>query len=87
MDKISVKYLLDNINKLRYDIIDDVAIGLLMKSNKDVKYYEFPGYSFNSFYSLNKNFEHTIFYRNKTDNRYDDIKTMTNFVNYLIDRK
>lgn len=80
LDKISLEYLLNNINKLRYDIIDDVAIGLLMKSNNDIKYYEFPGFSSNS---TNNNFEHIIFYRNKTGNRYNDIKTMNNFINYL----
>ena len=47
LDKVSAKYLLDNADKLRYDIIDDMSIGLLMKSNKGVKIYEFPGFKFN----------------------------------------
>lgn len=87
LDKISLNYLLNNVSKLRYDIIDDVAIGLLMKSNTNVKYYEFPGF-YNNYEVFRKQlsnpFEHIIFFRNKTNNRYDDINSMNDFINYLL---
>lgn len=78
-DKISLKFILDNINKLNYDIIDDVSFGILMKDNKNVSYIEYPGYKTN----WSDDYKHIVFYRNKSNNRHNDTNKMSKFVDYL----
>lgn len=97
LDKIAVKYLLDNIHKFRFDpnTNDDIAIGVMMYYNRNVKKVKIPGHFIvkpNNIYDYIYNIimfpiidpEYIIFYRNKTDNRYNDIKTMNGIINYLL---
>lgn len=99
LDKISTNFLLNNVDKLRYDHSDDVAIGLLMDLNEGVKKYELPGLALNTTpvldfvynlikfpeYILNLDYyDLIIFYRNKSKDRYNDIKSMNQFIDYLL---
>ena len=77
LDKISLKYLLNNVKKLDYNTIDDKAIGILMQNNKNVSYINYPGFRWNDDY------KHIIFYRNKSNDRYEDISRINKFIDYL----
>ena len=82
LDKISLSYLLNNENNLDYNIIDDVAIGALMRDNKTVSYINYPHFNYNS-----NNYKHVIFSRNKRNDRMDDVIEMKKFIDYLIEKK
>lgn len=73
------KYIIDNKHLLKYDLIDDVAIGLFIKT------YLKEAYNNLFVYTLNNNtdpiYENKIFIRNKcSNNREDDIINMKKFV-------
>jgi hypothetical protein len=79
LNKEGTNYLIDNKLKLDMTIIDDVSIGLLM--NNITKPHLLYSLFFTFFtYEGNKN---SIIFRNRTENRYDDVKKMEEIVNNI----
>jgi hypothetical protein len=73
-----VKFILDNSNNLKYDIVDDVSIGLFIKTylpNAYLKYTNMPKISRvlkdKKIYNIN-----SVLYRHKSYNDNEDIKNM-----------
>lgn len=81
------KYILDNINNFRLDVIDDVSIGLLLKDINKIGIGSFYHViDLNDNYDIiKKNINNTIFYRNRNPSRKLDVKQMKAIVDILID--
>lgn len=82
LDKIAADYLINNSDKLEYSLVDDLAIGILMRDNKGVNYIIYKGFAINTL-----NFDSTIFYRNKSENRFDDVNRMSIIISHLLKKK
>lgn len=84
----TVKYLINNKDKLRHDIVDDVSIGLLFQTynptilNEGKQYISSDLYT-NTITSKNTNINDYIFFRNKSSNRIVDIQIMDLIVKKL----
>jgi len=82
LSKKIVNRILKNKNNINYNLIDDVAIGLLIRDYMpDIELTSYNEY-YNEFSTL-ENIETDIFYRNRTDNRYDDVKNMKLIINNI----
>jgi hypothetical protein len=84
----TVKYLINNKEKLRHDIVDDVSIGLFFQKNNPTILNEGKQYLSTELYTntaTNKivNVHDYIFFRNKCSNRTVDIKIMDLIVKKL----
>lgn len=80
LDKVALNFLLKNQDKLPYKVIDDTAIGILMKKNNGISYITFPNFKTN----LSQDYANIVFYRNKTaSNRKLDVQKMNKFISYL----
>lgn len=82
-----VFFILENINKIDYDKIDDVAIGLLIfKSNDKIRFCDIKDKI--CFNYKNESIDKYVIYRNKTKtNRNIDIKVMQKIVDLIKKRK
>jgi hypothetical protein len=83
----TVKYLITHKDKLRYDIVDDVSIGLFFKVYFPEVFIKGQQYKTSELYT-NQITNHTnindyVFIRNKSHNRMIDIKIMKLIVNKL----
>jgi hypothetical protein len=73
------KNILNNKHLLKYDLFDDVAIGLFVKKYLTEAYVNI--YNYSTITDTNPIYENRIFIRNKcSNNREDDIINMQNFV-------
>jgi len=83
----TVKYLINNKDKLRHDIVDDVSIGLFFQNfdpliiKKGTKYMSSNLYT--NTITKNININDYIFFRNKSSNRMVDIQIMDLIVKKL----
>lgn len=83
----TVKYLINNKDKLRYDIVDDISIGLFFQTHnplilkKGIKYMSSNLYT--NAVTKNTNINNYIFFRNKSSNRMVDIQIMNLIVKKL----
>ena len=75
------KLLIDHKSDIRYDIIDDVAIGVCIKKYTNI---EPTGSHFYHPYNYNVVPTNYIFYRNRCMNRTQDVKNMERIINTLI---
>jgi len=64
---------------IRYNIIDDVSIGIFFKEHTPIKPQELGFFSINESYKNN-----TTFYRNKTDNRNSDCTQMKKIIESIV---
>jgi hypothetical protein len=82
-----VKYLINNKDKLRHDIVDDVSIGLFFKTYNPTILNEGNQYMSSELYTnavtQNTNINDYIFFRNKSSNRMVDIQIMDLIVKNL----
>lgn len=77
-----VIYLLQNANKIKFDIVDDVTFGLFIKSYLPHVYslilkIKLPKQIVNKFT------EDAVFLRNKTDNRSEDVQNMQKYIDAI----
>jgi len=77
----SVTFLLQHKDEIRVDLIDDVAIGLFFSTYPQYKPTQLGRTSYNDADSSN-----AICYRNRTNDRQDDIKRMKQIVSTLLKR-
>ena len=79
-------FVLENKHKLRYDIIDDYSLGLLLYYNyvdfKKLELCNLKDY-FCENPSVNTNYENYIIFRNKSDNRENDLIIMKNIIEII----
>ena len=79
-------YILNNIHKLDYSIIDDISIGVLVKNIPNIIYSNFNTEQYYTFVNekiINKNnkyYDDYIVFRNKNNNRYEDIERMKHII-------
>jgi hypothetical protein len=73
-----VNRILENKNNINYDIIDDVAIGLLIRDYMP----DIELTMYNDYYTF-ENKKGSIFYRSRTDDRYDDVENMKIIINNI----
>jgi hypothetical protein len=79
--KKMVRDILYNNKKVNYSVIDDVSIGLFVRDN----YPDIKLISMDNLYTDNKPYNrHTVFYRNKNENRDNDIINMNQIVSQLL---
>ena len=83
----TVKYLINNKDKLRHDIVDDVSIGLLFQTYNPTILNEGKQYISSNLYTnavtKNTNINDYIFFKNKSSNRMVDIQIMDLIVKKL----
>jgi len=83
----TVKYLINNKDKLRHDIVDDVSIGLFFKTYNPTILKKGSQYMSSELHTntvtKNININDYIFFRNKSNNRMVDIKIMNLIVKKL----
>jgi hypothetical protein len=83
----TVKYLINNKDKLRYDIVDDISIGLFFQTHNPLILKKGTKYMSSNLYTntvtKNININNYIFFRNKSSNRMVDIKIMDLIVKNL----
>lgn len=85
LNKYATRLLVTNKNKLKYDVIDDVGIGVFLNS-KGI----FPQQLVDSYkikYNYDKPIHKTIFYRNKRSNRNEDVVAMKNITKTITTEK
>jgi len=78
-------YILNNIHKLDYSIVDDVAIGVLVKNIPNIIYSNFNSKQYYTFISETNKYtglNNYIVFRNRNKNRYGDIERMKYIINY-----
>ena len=79
-------YILNNIHKLDYSIIDDISIGVLVKNIPNIIYSNFNTEQYYTFVNekiINKNnkyYDDYIVFRNKNNNRYEDIERLKHII-------
>jgi hypothetical protein len=87
LSKDTTQFLIKNKNKLRYDIVDDVSIGLFFKTYNPTILKKGQQYMSKELYTnkvtKNTNINHYIFIRNKSSNRIVDIEIMNLIVKKL----
>ena len=79
-----VKQILNDEKSIEYDIVDDVKLGLIIRDNFKELYDNINNKSLTKM-SCNFNKE-SVFLRNKTGNRTNDISNMNNAVNLLYNK-
>ena len=83
----TVKYLINNKDKLRHDIVDDVSIGLIFQTYNPTILNEGKQYMSSNLYTnavtKDTNINDYIFFRNKSSNRMVDIQIMDLIVKKL----
>jgi hypothetical protein len=83
----TVKYLINNKDKLRHDIVDDVSIGLFFQTYNPLLLKEGNKYMSSELHTnavtQNTNIDDYIFFRNKSSNRMVDIQIMDLIVKKL----
>lgn len=85
LSKNGLKFLVDNKQKLHYDIIDDLSIGILFREYmNDYKPIGFDDKWINVMTSDKLDNDKYIFYRHKSLNRQVDIKIMKEVIYYLL---
>jgi hypothetical protein len=87
LTKDTTQFLIENKDKLRYDIVDDVSIGLFFKIYNPTILKKGQQYMSKELYTnkvtKNTNINHYIFIRNKSSNRIVDIEIMNLIVKKL----
>ena len=78
LNKDGVKYLIDNLSKIDYTIIDDISIALLFNN------YNVHILSKQTIINNCKIKNNILCYRNKSINRYNDINRMNTIINKLL---
>lgn len=76
--------ILENSNKLKYFIVDDVSIGLFIRYNIPIVYKNIKKYC-NALVSYNYN-EKSVFIRLKTLDRMNDVKNMLDITNKILNK-
>jgi hypothetical protein len=85
MSKNVIQFIIQHKSKIRYDIIDDVAIGIFISNYFPSAYYPLPA----TFWVVPTNLkpnevkENIIFFRNRNKDRKKDIKNMITICNVL----
>lgn len=81
LSRKATELLIADKNKINYNIIDDVSLGLFFKQYfKKIK-------GIGQVYNSTKYINNIIFYRNKNNNRKIDIENMKNIISDIIDKK
>lgn len=83
----TVKYLINNKDKLRHDIVDDISIGLFFQKYNPLLLKKGQKYMSSNLYTnavtKNTNINNYIFFKNKSSNRMIDIQIMDLIVKKL----
>jgi hypothetical protein len=82
LSRAMAQMMIDNKDKLNYDVIDDVSIGLFFGSHGIQPQGLSKGYLY--CHNINYYTPNVVFYRNKRRNREDDVKVMKNITETLI---
>jgi len=80
-----VDHICNNVDKLNHSIIDDVAFGLFIKECNNNGVFQTNIRQFCASLVINSHYEdYIIFYRNRSDNRQEDLIRIESIINVLI---